>query len=76
MNDPELPLFNRSIGGLYHPGSVFKPLIAIAALEEGKIDKNYRYIDTGVVTVESMYGNFHIQIGILPNMVEKKEKLT
>lgn len=58
LNDPELPLFNRSIGGLYHPGSVFKPLIAIAALEEGKIDKNYRYIDTGVVTVKSMYGNF------------------
>lgn len=58
LNDPQLPLFNRSLGGLYHPGSIFKPLVAIAALEEGKIDKNYRYTDTGVVTVESIYGNF------------------
>ncbi len=58
LNDPDLPLFNRVIGGLYHPGSVFKPLVAIAALEEGKIDKNYKFNDTGVVTVESIYGNY------------------
>ena len=54
----DLPLFNRTIGGLYHPGSIFKPLVSIAALEEKKIDKNYRYTDTGVVTVESIYGNY------------------
>lgn len=58
LNDPELPLFNRAIGGLYHPGSIFKPLVAIAALEENKIDRNFKYIDTGVVTVESIYGNY------------------
>lgn len=58
LNNPDLPLFNRAIGGLYHPGSIFKPLVAIAALEEGKIDKDYKYIDTGVVTVESIYGNY------------------
>lgn len=58
LNNPDLPLFNRAIGGLYHPGSIFKPLVATAALEEGKIDKDYRYTDTGVVTVESIYGNY------------------
>ena len=58
ISDPDLPLFNRAIGGLYHPGSIFKPLVTIAALEEGKIDSNFRYNDTGVVTVESMYGNY------------------
>jgi len=58
LNDPELPLFNRAIGGLYHPGSIFKPLVAIAALETGNIDKNFRYNDTGVVTIESVYGNY------------------
>ncbi len=58
LNDTELPLFNRAIGGLYHPGSIFKPLVSIAALEEKKIDKDFRYNDTGVVTVESQYGNY------------------
>jgi len=58
LNDPELPLFNRAIGGIYHPGSIFKPLVAIAALEEGKISRSFRYTDTGVVTVESPYGNY------------------
>lgn len=58
LSDPELPLFNRAIGGLYHPGSIFKQLVLIAALEEGKIDKDFRYNDTGVVTVESPYGNY------------------
>lgn len=58
LTNPDLPLFNRAIGGLYHPGSIFKPLVSIAALEEGKIDKNFRYVDTGAVTVESVYGNY------------------
>lgn len=51
LNDPNLPLFNRLVGGLYHPGSVFKPVVAIAGLAEGKIDKNYIFIDPGVITV-------------------------
>jgi len=58
LNNPDLPLFNRAIGGLYHPGSIFKPLVSIAALEEKKIDKNFKYTDNGVVTVESIYGNY------------------
>lgn len=56
--DPSLPLFNRAIGGLFHPGSIFKPLILIAALEEGKIDENYKYNDTGAITIESIYGSY------------------
>ncbi len=37
LNDPSDPLFNRAIGGnLYHPGSVFKLIVAAAALDSGK----------------------------------------
>ena len=32
------PLFNKALFGTYAPGSIFKPLVAIAALEEGAID--------------------------------------
>ena len=58
LDNPDLPLFNRAIGGQYHPGSVFKPVVAIASLEEGKIDKNYTFEDTGKITVDSPYGSF------------------
>ncbi|AEH52015.1 penicillin-binding transpeptidase domain-containing protein [Pseudothermotoga thermarum] len=38
VNDPSSPLLNRAIGGLYPPGSVIKPLYAIALLEEADFD--------------------------------------
>jgi penicillin-binding protein 2 len=35
--DPSLPLNNRSISGSYEPGSTFKGIVSIAALQSGKI---------------------------------------
>ena len=32
-DDPGRPFFNRAIAGVYAPGSIFKPVVAIAALE-------------------------------------------
>jgi len=40
VNDPDKPLFNRSANGTYPPGSIIKPLIASAALQEGTINEN------------------------------------
>lgn len=42
---------NSAIADLYEPGSVFKPLIVAAALEEKKIKPNDIYNETGQVTI-------------------------
>ena len=39
-DNPLKPLINKSIAGLYSPGSTFKPIVALAALEYGTIDPN------------------------------------
>ena len=74
LNDENLPLFNRAIGGIYHPGSVFKPIVVIAALSEGKIDKDYTFVDEGVIKVNdysysnwyfTQYGRTEGKIGIV-----------
>ena len=58
LNDNDKPFFNRAIAGTFHPGSVVKPVVAIAALEEGEIDKDYIFNDEGKITIESSYGTF------------------
>ncbi|MBI5464941.1 MAG: penicillin-binding protein 2, partial [Ignavibacteriales bacterium] len=40
--DPAKPLFNRATMTRYPPGSTLKMLLALAALQEGVIDENYR----------------------------------
>lgn len=40
--DEEKPMFNRATMSIYSPGSTFKMVSAIAALEEGIIDTNFR----------------------------------
>jgi penicillin-binding protein 2 len=41
------PLLNRAVNGLYTPGSIIKPLIALAALEVGGLDPDEPYVCTG-----------------------------
>lgn len=38
--DPAHPLQNRAIQGRFPPGSTFKPLVALAALEKGEINEH------------------------------------
>lgn len=51
VSDENLPLFNRALGS-YPVGSVFKPLIAAAALECG-IDPSEEYLCNGFVKIGS-----------------------
>jgi penicillin-binding protein 2 len=46
-NHPDRPLFNRCISGEYPSGSVIKPVIAAAALEENVIDENTSFLSVG-----------------------------
>ena len=48
------PLFNRAVQGTYAPGSTFKPLVAIAALEEDIIKPQTIIYDRGVYRVGNM----------------------
>lgn len=45
------PLFNRAIGGVYPPGSTFKMITTLAAIESGKVAANFSYDDHGIITV-------------------------
>lgn len=62
---PDLPLFNRVVSGAYHPGSVFKPTVALGALSEAAITKDFLYNDPGIITVNDFsYSNwFFTQYG-------------
>ncbi len=46
-SDPNNPLLNRAIQSRYPPGSTIKPLMAIAALEEGLIKENSTFYCPG-----------------------------
>ena len=48
--DPLKPLVNRALNGLYPPGSTFKMITAIAALETGVITPSTKIRDEGVYT--------------------------
>jgi penicillin-binding protein 2 len=47
---PNDPLFNRALMGAYAPGSTFKPLVALAALDNNRITTTTTIHDEGVYT--------------------------
>ena len=49
-DDPLTPMVNRAIQGRYAPGSTFKMVTAIGALEEGIITPTDEILDTGAYT--------------------------
>lgn len=51
FNNPNQVFFNRAVSGAYPPGSVFKPITALAALESGGVDANTIVRDEGILKV-------------------------
>ena len=52
-NNPLKPLVNKTLSGLYSPGSTYKPMVALSALENGVIDENFKVNCKGKI---EMYG--------------------
>jgi penicillin-binding protein 2 len=55
VDDPSQPLFNKAIDGAYPTGSIIKPLVASAALQEQVINSSTTVDDTGSITVHNQY---------------------
>lgn len=51
INDPNRPLYNRTVSGEYPSGSTIKPIYASAALEENIINENTSFISSGGLRV-------------------------
>jgi penicillin-binding protein 2 len=55
------PLFNRATSGDFAPGSVFKLVPAMGALEEGKITRSTSIVDTGEIKIgDYRFGNWYL----------------
>ncbi|MDO9542302.1 MAG: penicillin-binding protein 2, partial [Kiritimatiellia bacterium] len=68
--DERKPLFNRAVSGSYAPGSTFKPLIAIAALTQGKAAEDTilicdGYFELGGQTFSCHMGKPHGSLDII-----------
>lgn len=55
VNGDAKPFLNRAIGGLYAPGSILKPIIALAALNEEIISPDKKITSTGSISVPNPY---------------------
>jgi len=55
LNDSSLPFLNRVTEGLYTPGSIIKPFIALGALQEGVIDPNKIIMTNGSLKIPNPY---------------------
>ncbi|MBI2641941.1 hypothetical protein HYW87_05145 [Candidatus Roizmanbacteria bacterium] len=72
INGENKPLFNRASEGVYPPGSIFKPVVATAALEEKKITVDTLVEDTGQIKAGPItFGNWYfLQYGKTEGMID------
>ncbi len=53
--DTRQPFLNRATSGLYAPGSIVKPVVAAAVLNEGVISENKQILSTGSISIPNPY---------------------
>jgi penicillin-binding protein 2 len=54
-NDDRLPFLNKVISGAYTPGSIVKPFVAYAALENGVVSQNTIIYSNGSLVIPNPY---------------------
>lgn len=55
LNDKSLPFLDRAIDGLYTPGSIMKPFVALGALDQNIIGPNDVIVTTGSISIPNPY---------------------
>jgi penicillin-binding protein 2 len=55
LNDKRKVFLDRTISGLYTPGSIVKPFFALGALNEGIINANKKILSTGSISIPNPY---------------------
>ncbi|MGE3856598.1 MAG: penicillin-binding protein 2 [Dehalococcoidia bacterium] len=55
FTDPARPMVDRAYMEVHAPGSIFKPLVAVAALEEGVVTTDTTIFSGGSLSVRSQY---------------------
>lgn len=55
INNPGKPFLNRAVSGLYLPGSIVKPFMAIAALNEGTVSPYKNIFSSGSISLPNPF---------------------
>lgn len=55
LTDKSTPFLNRVVSGLYTPGSIVKPIVAIGALTENIIEPEKQILSTGALILPNPY---------------------
>jgi penicillin-binding protein 2 len=55
IDDPRAPFVDRGVVGLYTPGSIVKPFIALAALEERTVTPSTTYVSRGQLVIPNPF---------------------
>lgn len=59
LNSKQNPFLDRATQGLYIPGSIVKPYLAIGALEEKIVDPEKKFLANGFISVPNPYDKEH-----------------